>query len=86
MDLEKQLEEELLNQQIDEEYDNWRSNSNMLYDVLLVEQLESPCLSVQWLPIRDNPIDKDYAIQKVILGSNRQTDNFLQIMKVRLFK
>ena len=56
----EQLNEEQENQIINEEYKIWKKNCPFLYDQVITHELDQACLSIQWLPIVDEPADKDY--------------------------
>jgi len=73
---------------INEEYKIWKKNTPFLYDLVMTRALEWPSLTVQWLPDKTTPTDRDFSLQRVILGthtSDRKTEqNYLMIADVRL--
>lgn len=82
------LNEEQETQIINEEYKIWKKNVPYLYDLSIVHELDFPSLTIQWLPVRDSPLDKDYTIHKCIMATS-STDgepNALLIAKVRVPK
>ncbi|KAL5577609.1 hypothetical protein UlMin_019308 [Ulmus minor] len=74
------------NRDIIEEYKSWKMNTPYLYDLIIIKALEWPSLTVQWLPDREEPGGEDYAIQKLILGTQAYEDdpNYLYIAQVKL--
>jgi WD40 repeat protein len=78
------LEEKIIN----EEYKIWKKNSPFLYDIVLTHALEWPSLTVQWLPDKYSPPDKDYTVQRVILGTHTSEyePNHLMIAEITLPK
>ncbi|RUS21863.1 putative histone-binding protein Caf1 [Endogone sp. FLAS-F59071] len=76
---------------INEEYKVWKKNSPFLYDLVLTHALEWPSLTCQWFPdverqhqllvFTQRPADKDYYIQRLLLGThtNDEEPNYLQI-------
>ena len=86
--LQEEYNEEYENQVVNEEYKIWKKNAPFLYDLVVAHELEWPSLTVQWLPKRDVPADRDYTIQKLILGTNTsdKEPNYLMVGKVRLPK
>lgn len=77
-----ELEERLVN----EEYKIWKKNTPFLYDLVTTHALEWPSLTVEWLPERQEPPDKDYSVQKLILGTHTSDDepNYLMLAEVQL--
>jgi len=75
-----------LEQTINEEYKIWKKNTPFLYDLVLTHALEWPSLTVQWLPDKRTPPNKDYSVHRVILGThtNDGDQNYLMIGEVRL--
>lgn len=71
---------------INEEYNIWKKNSPYLYDLVITRAFEWPSLTVQWLPEREEPAGKDYAVQKLILGTHTDEGepNYLMIAQVKL--
>ncbi len=84
----EQLNEDQENQIINEEYKIWKKNCPYLYDLVITHELEFPSLTVQWLPVRDCPMDKDYTIHKAVIGTSltESEANSLLIAKVRVPK
>jgi len=75
-----------LEQTINEEYKIWKKNTPFLYDLVLTHALEWPSLTVQWLPDKRVPPNKDYSIHRLILGThtNEGDQNYLMIAEARL--
>ncbi|RKP04313.1 hypothetical protein CXG81DRAFT_23088 [Caulochytrium protostelioides] len=73
---------------INEEYKIWKKNSPFLYDLVVTHALEWPTLTVEWLPDVESPPDKDYTLQKMILGTHTSegAQNYLQIATVQIPK
>ncbi|EPZ36662.1 putative histone-binding protein Caf1-like protein [Rozella allomycis CSF55] len=73
---------------INEEYKIWKKNAPYLYDLVITHALEWPTLTAQWLPDKETPSDKDYTIQRVILGTHTSEGetNYLQIANVHMPK
>lgn len=78
------MEEKIIN----EEYKIWKKNSPFLYDMVLTHALEWPSLTVQWLPDKYSPADKDYTVQRLLLGTHTSENepNHLMIAEVTLPK
>ncbi|KAI9257751.1 WD40-repeat-containing domain protein [Helicostylum pulchrum] len=86
-ELENRTEEE--NEKlINEEYKMWKKNSPFLYDLVVTHALEWPSLTCQWFPDVEEVPDKNYKIQRLLLGTHTNDDepNYLQIASVRLPK
>ncbi|OLY85145.1 Histone-binding protein RBBP4 [Smittium mucronatum] len=75
-------EEKLIN----EEYKIWKKNSPFLYDLLITHALEWPSLTVQWFPDIERPENKDYKVQRLLLGTHTSNNeqNYLQIANVQI--
>ncbi|KAI8854823.1 WD40-repeat-containing domain protein [Chytridium lagenaria] len=71
---------------INEEYKVWKKNSPFLYDLIVTHALDWPSLTVQWMPDIERPADKDYTIQRLLLGTHTSDgeQNYLQIANVQL--
>ena len=71
---------------VSEEYKIWKKNTPFLYDLVVTHALEWPSLTVQWLPDRVEHPDKDYASQKLILGTHtsEHEQNYLMIAEAQL--
>eukprot|EP00823_Brevimastigomonas_motovehiculus_P002527 TRINITY_DN1543_c0_g1_i1.p1 TRINITY_DN1543_c0_g1~~TRINITY_DN1543_c0_g1_i1.p1 ORF type:complete len:448 (-),score=105.20 TRINITY_DN1543_c0_g1_i1:454-1797(-) len=69
---------------INEEYKVWKKNTPFLYDLVMTHALEWPSLTVQWLP--DKRTEKDYSIQRLILGTHTSDNepNYLMIAEIKL--
>ena len=76
------MEEKMIN----EEYKVWKKNSPFLYDLVVTHALEWPTLTCQWLPDIERPADKDYYIQRLLIGTHTSegSPNYLQIAQVQL--
>lgn len=76
------VEEKLIN----EEYKIWKKNSPFLYDTVVTHALEWPSLTMEWLPDIERPVDKNYTIQRLLLGTHTadSEQNYLQIASVHL--
>ncbi|KAM7470400.1 hypothetical protein LguiA_008583 [Lonicera macranthoides] len=77
-----EIEERLIN----EEYKIWKKNTPFLYDLVITHALEWPSLTVEWLPDREEPPEKDYSVQKMILGTHTSENepNYLMLAQVQL--
>mmetsp|Transcript_23214 Transcript_23214/g.77975 ORF Transcript_23214/g.77975 Transcript_23214/m.77975 type:complete len:431 (+) Transcript_23214:76-1368(+) len=75
-----------LEQRINEEYKIWKKNTPFLYDLVITYAMEWPSLTVQWLPDKRMPANKDYSEQKLVLGTHTSDDeqNHLCVASVRL--
>ncbi|KAI8387478.1 WD40-repeat-containing domain protein [Blakeslea trispora] len=73
---------------INEEYKMWKKNSPFLYDLVITHALEWPSLTCQWFPDVEDVPDKNYRLQRLLLGTHTNDDepNYLQIASVRLPK
>ncbi|PHJ20202.1 p46 [Cystoisospora suis] len=73
---------------IAEEFNNWKVNTKVLYDLVLNSTLEWPSLTVQWIPgLADGMAgDKTTVRQKLLLGTHTSGDegNSLIVMEVSL--
>ncbi|KAI9593650.1 WD40-repeat-containing domain protein [Syncephalis fuscata] len=80
-------QEQLANEQlINEEYKIWKKNSPYLYDLVVTHALEWPSLTCQWFPDIERPSDKDYTVQRLLLGTHTSDNdqNYLQIAHLHL--
>ena len=77
-------EAEAADRLLNEEYKVWKKNAPFLYDLVMTHALEWPSLTVQWLPDIIRPADKDYNIQKLILGTHTSGSepNYLMVVDV----
>lgn len=78
-----EIEERVIN----EEYKIWKKNTPFLYDLIITHALECTSLTVEWLPGREEPPGKGYAVQRLILGthpSENDDPNYLMLAQVRL--
>ncbi|PVV03754.1 hypothetical protein BB560_001757 [Smittium megazygosporum] len=86
--IEQDEEEKLILKQklVNEEYKIWKKNSPFLYDLLITHALEWPSLTVQWFPDIESPENKDYRVQRLLLGSytSNNEPNYLQIASVHI--
>lgn len=75
-----------LEQTINEEYKIWKKNTPFLYDLVMTHALEWPSLTVQWLPDKQTPANKDYSVHRLVLGThtNDGEQNYLMIAEARL--
>mmetsp|Transcript_3413 Transcript_3413/g.8002 ORF Transcript_3413/g.8002 Transcript_3413/m.8002 type:complete len:423 (-) Transcript_3413:214-1482(-) len=71
---------------ISDEYKIWKKNAPFLYDVVMTHALEWPSLTVEWLPDKLIQKDKDYSVQRLILGTHTSDNeqNHLMFAEVRL--
>ncbi|GAB5358868.1 hypothetical protein AAMO2058_000496000 [Amorphochlora amoebiformis] len=76
------FEEKLIN----DEYKIWKKNAPFLYDIVMTHALEWPSLTVEWLPDKHTQKDKDYSVQRLILGTHTSDNeqNHLMFAEVRL--
>ncbi|CAM6041127.1 unnamed protein product, partial [Sphagnum compactum] len=81
-DLRDEMEERLVN----EEYKIWKKNTPFLYDLVITHALEWPSLTVQWLPVREEPAGKDYSLQRLVVGTHTSENepNYLMLAQVQL--
>jgi histone-binding protein RBBP4 len=81
-DLRDDMEERLVN----EEYKIWKKNTPFLYDLVITHALEWPSLTVQWLPVREEPAGKDYSLQRLVVGTHTSENepNYLMLAQVQL--
>ncbi|EJU02832.1 chromatin assembly factor 1 subunit C [Dacryopinax primogenitus] len=73
---------------INEEYKVWKKNTPFLYDALVTHALDWPSLTCQWFPDKENPPNKPYTVQRLLLGthSSNQAREYLQIVEVQFPK
>ncbi len=83
------LDEEAQERIINEEYKIWKKNTPFLYDLVMTHALEWPSLTAQWLPDMHKPMDRDFNIHKLILGTHTSSSessysepNYLMIAEV----
>eukprot|EP01133_Synstelium_polycarpum_P008930 gene8930-10469_t len=71
---------------INEEYKIWKKNTPFLYDMIVTHALEWPSLTVNWMPPITAQPNKNYCIQKVVLGTHTSDaeQNYLMVAKVHL--
>mmetsp|Transcript_34053 Transcript_34053/g.54770 ORF Transcript_34053/g.54770 Transcript_34053/m.54770 type:complete len:348 (-) Transcript_34053:564-1607(-) len=71
---------------INDEYKIWKKNAPFLYDIVMTHALEWPSLTVEWLPDKQRQKDKDYSVQRLILGTHTSggEQNHLMFAEVRL--
>ncbi|SAL97602.1 hypothetical protein [Absidia glauca] len=71
---------------INEEYKLWKKNTPFLYDLVMTKSLDWPSLTCQWLPDAEIRTDKNYQVQRLILGThtNDEESNYLQIAEVQV--
>jgi len=76
------IEERIIN----EEYKIWKRHTPFLYDMVITHALEWPSLTVHWLPLKTTPLNKQYCVEKVILGTHTSDaeQNYLMVAKVHL--
>ncbi|KAL2937100.1 WD-40 repeat-containing protein MSI2 [Bienertia sinuspersici] len=80
-------EKPMTEEQLKEEFEVWKKNTPILYDLVLCNPLEWPSLTVQWLP--SSPIidsDSSLAVHQLILGTHTsdESPNFLMVADVHL--
>jgi histone-binding protein RBBP4 len=81
MNIEENVEERIIN----EEYKIWKKNTPFLYDLVMTHALEWPSLTVQWLPDVQKPDGADYTVHRLILGTHTSDEqNHLLIASVQL--
>lgn len=73
---------------IQNEYRLWKKNTPFLYDTVLTHCLTWPSLSCEWLPDKSEPSGSEYAVHKLILGTQTSDGlgNSLLIASVKLPK
>ena len=71
---------------INDEYKMWKKHTPFLYDLVMTDILEWPTLTVQWLPDKVCVPDRDYSVQRLLLGTHTSDgeQNYLEIAEVRL--
>ncbi|RCH96588.1 CCR4-Not complex caf1 ribonuclease subunit Caf1 [Rhizopus azygosporus] len=71
---------------INEEYKMWKKNSPFLYDLVVTHALEWPSLTCQWFPDVEESPDKNYKVQRLLLGTHTNDDepNYVQIASVKI--
>lgn len=81
-ELRRRTEEKL----IGEEYKQWMQNAPQLYNLVITQLIEWPSITVEWLPNRQEPSGKDYAVQTVVLGTQTMNNepNYLLLAQVEL--
>ncbi|KAF5732818.1 histone-binding protein MSI1 isoform X2 [Tripterygium wilfordii] len=86
MGKDEEVRGEIEERMINEEYKIWKKNTPFLYDLVITHALEWPSLTVEWLPGREEPPGKDYAVQKMILGTHTSENepNYLMLAQVQL--
>eukprot|EP00960_Hanusia_phi_P049614 759668-Hanusia_phi.AAC.2 len=60
--------DEELQKKIDRAHRNWMKNSPLLYDFAMVQALEWPSLTAQWLPEKIE-VDADFCAHRLLLGT-----------------
>lgn len=60
--------DEELQKKVDRAHRNWMKNSPLLYDFAMVQALEWPSLTVQWLPEKLE-VDADFFAHRLLLGT-----------------
>lgn len=78
--------EEAEEKQINEEYKIWKKNSPLLYDLVMTHALEWPSLTVQWFPDKREDTNKEFSIQRLLLGTHTSNveQNYVLIANIRL--
>ncbi|KAM0788100.1 Histone-binding protein rbbp4 [Microbotryomycetes sp. NB124-2] len=78
----------VLHKSINEAYKIWKRHTPFLYDLVLTHALEWPSLTLQWLPDKETPADKDYTVHRILLGTHTSDNdnNYVQIANVHLPK
>ncbi|KAJ8452974.1 hypothetical protein Cgig2_014737 [Carnegiea gigantea] len=76
-------------QRLNEEFEVWKRNTPVLYDLVIYHMLEWPSLTVQWLPTppRIDP-DTSLPVHTLILGTHTSDEapNFLMLADVEIVK
>eukprot|EP00127_Corallochytrium_limacisporum_P005227 Clim_evm44s201 gene=Clim_evmTU44s201 len=82
----EQTEDEEREKIINEEYKIWKKNTPFLYDVVMSHSLIWPSLTVEWLPVKEQPQGKDYTLHKFLLGTHTSGEerNYLMIAEVQI--
>ncbi|ESZ91367.1 histone acetyltransferase type B subunit 2 [Sclerotinia borealis F-4128] len=83
-DVNEDMEQKIVN----EEYKTWKKNSPFLYDMILSTALEWPTLTTQWFPDVKEPAGKNYSVHRLLIGTHTSNgaQNYLQIANVELPK
>lgn len=81
-EMRRRVEERL----IGEECKQWMKNVPQLYNLVITQLIEWPSITVEWLPDRQEPSGKDYAVQTVVLGTQTMNNepNYLLLVQVEL--
>eukprot|EP01038_Epipyxis_sp_PR26KG_P004036 gene4036-5773_t len=84
--MDSNLDEEVEDRLLNEEYRVWKKNTPFLYDMVMTHALEWPSLTVEWLPNAPTKTDRDVNIHKLILGTHTsgEEQNYLMIADVLL--
>ncbi|KAJ6630491.1 Chromatin assembly factor 1 p55 subunit [Pseudolycoriella hygida] len=73
---------------INEQYQIWKENVPLLYDVMISHSIEWPSLTAQWLPDVIQSEAKDFSVHRFILGTHAWShcENYLCIASVQVPK
>mmetsp|Transcript_21017 Transcript_21017/g.29086 ORF Transcript_21017/g.29086 Transcript_21017/m.29086 type:complete len:421 (+) Transcript_21017:226-1488(+) len=69
---------------VNEEYKIWKKNTPFLYDLVVTHALEWPSLTVQWLPNKEEPENKDYSVQQLLLGTHTSENEQNYLMRAQV--
>ncbi|CAL5332310.1 unnamed protein product [Camellia sinensis] len=83
---EKEMRGEIKETLVNEEHKIWKINTQFLYDLVITYALEWPFLTVEWLPDLQEPLRKNYSVQKMILRTHifENEPNYLMLAQVQL--
>ncbi|GMP45108.1 hypothetical protein CsSME_00013746 [Camellia sinensis var. sinensis] len=83
---EKEMRGEIKETLVNEEHKIWKTNTQFLYDLVITYALEWPFLTVEWLPDLQEPLRKNYSVQKMILRTHifENEPNYLMLAQVQL--
>ena len=73
-------------EQVNQEYKIWKKNAPFLYDLVMTHAIEWPSLTTTWLPDKEVVADRDYSVQRLVLGTHTSgaDQNHLLLAQVRL--
>jgi histone-binding protein RBBP4 len=82
----EEMSEEIEEKIINEEYKIWKKNAPFLYDLVMTHALEWPSLTVHWLPDKTIQQNKEFSVQRLILGTHTSDaeQNYLMIARATL--
>eukprot|EP00028_Trichosphaerium_sp_Am-I-7-wt_P012531 CAMPEP_0168539314 /NCGR_PEP_ID=MMETSP0405-20121227/21752_1 /TAXON_ID=498012 /ORGANISM="Trichosphaerium sp, Strain Am-I-7 wt" /LENGTH=415 /DNA_ID=CAMNT_0008568849 /DNA_START=186 /DNA_END=1433 /DNA_ORIENTATION=- len=81
-----QMDREIDEKIINEEYKVWKKNTPFLYDLVLTHALEWPTLTVEWFPDKTLDGNGSFSKQRLLIGTHtaENEQNYIMIAEVRL--